>query len=136
MQHAATEENRPHISWEIRSGGDFGDERLVCSSDEQQPSCDLSASTAATVHLALHASKRETSYLGLMRVPFFAGAAERSMKEIGQTVSPGGRPINVSVNGLATADRGTYHWVIALDAIETGSTVPSRIEENVPVAVR
>jgi len=43
--HVAPDESRPHITWEIRSGGDVGDAELVCGSVRLGEACVLSAST-------------------------------------------------------------------------------------------
>jgi hypothetical protein len=43
--HVAADESRPHITWEIRTGGDLGDDVLVCGSPEPTRTCVLGASS-------------------------------------------------------------------------------------------
>lgn len=79
VSHTAPDESRPHISWDIRAGGDLGDARVVCASTDTTPNCVLDATTEqrrslVTVHLSLHAAAEQTTYSGSLRVPFIQGA--------------------------------------------------------------
>jgi hypothetical protein len=131
---------RPHLSWEIRTGGDDGDARLACGSSQRPPVCSLEASsdehpTFTTVRLFLHAAARQTSYLGFLRVPFVQGAGTAS-REINATVPPDSSPVGASVHGLITREPGTYTMSIAIDVLQEGWTVPERIAQEIPVTVR
>lgn len=132
---------RPHVSWEIRAGGDLGDARRVCASADPAPSCVLQASTdadrrLATVRVSFHPAKIEARYLGYVEVPFVRGAGPLNTSEISLTVPPGSSPVSRSINGVVTGDPGEYSLTIALDAILTGSAEPVRIAREIPVTVR
>jgi hypothetical protein len=138
VAHVAPDESRPHVSWEIREGGESGDERLVCGSTEPSRPCALVAGTGqstneSTVRLFLHAAATDTSYLGLMTTPF----VERPSKdrEISITVPRGSQPVLSMVTGRVTMKPGAYTFVIALDATQSGAPAPLRITQQIPVAV-
>ena len=62
VAHVAPDESRSHITWEIRAGGDTGDDDFVCGSSQPSRECVLVDSTAnrrsrVTVHLYLHAAR-------------------------------------------------------------------------------
>ena len=132
---------RPHVSWEIRAGGDLGDARRICASADPAPSCVLQASTdadrrLATVRVSFHpAAKAEARYLGYVEVPFVRGAGPLNTSEISLTVRDGSSPVSRSINGVVTSDPGSYSLTIALDAILTGSAEPVRIAREIPVTV-
>lgn len=139
--HVAPDESRPHITWEIRTGGDDGDRDFVCGSSQPAKSCVLPASTdkvptAATLHLLVHAAAQPTSYLGSMRAPFFGGDAHRKLGEVNATVEPGSRPVGTTVVGRATSMPGKYTLAISVDATQPGAQSPVRISQNVPVVVQ
>lgn len=138
--HVAPDESRPHISWEIRAGGDVGDRDLVCGSAEPQP-CAIPSSTdttpsLATVYLLVHAAEQPTNYLGFMLAPFFGGEAERKLGEINTTVQPGDEPVGRTVVGRVTSTPGTYTLTISVDATQPGAPNPAHISEKVPVVLR
>ena len=136
VAHVAPDESRPHITWEIREGGE--DERFVCGSTEPSRQCALTASpegraTEATVRLFLHAAAADTSYLGLMTTPFLDGASKD--REISITVPQDSRPVQSTVIGRVTAKAGTYLFGIALDGRQQGIPAPVRITHQIPVVV-
>ena len=138
VEHVAPDESRPHVTWEIREGGESGDERFVCGSTEPSRPCALTAgagqgSNESTVRLFLHAAATDTSYLGLMTTPF----VERPSKdrEISITVPRGSQPVLSMVTGRVTMTPGAYSFIIALDATQSGAAAPVRITEQIPVTV-
>lgn len=139
--HVAPDESMPHISWEIRTGGETGDDDLACGSGEAASRCVLTASTQArrtlsTVHVLVHAAARTTSYLGFMRAPFIEGDLDRKIGEINATVEPGDRPGAKTVVGQVTPRPGSYALTISIDAEHPGAANPVRISEEIPVLVR
>ena len=55
--HVAPDESRPHLTWEIRAGGQDGDGEPICGASQRAKPCVLRASTEknpslATVRLA------------------------------------------------------------------------------------
>ena len=136
VPHVAPDESRPHITWEIRSR-ESGEQRFVCGSIEPSRPCVLAASasrqgTGVTVHLYLHATANQTSYLGLMETPFVDGVEER---EISITVPRGSQPVSSLLSGRVIDATGTYPLSIALEATQTGADTPIRITQQVPVVV-
>jgi hypothetical protein len=93
---AAPDESRPHISWELRTGGPAGELRLVCESSKPAAGCVMDATTTqrqtVTVHLYLHPTKSQTSYLGFMRMPFLDDADQLKPSDVNTTVPPGRLP--------------------------------------------
>jgi hypothetical protein len=139
--HVAPDESRPHISWEIRSGADKGDEDFVCGSAQPARPCVLAATTEtkpvlATVSVFVHAAAQPTSYLGFMRVSFLEDDGDRRLGEINATVNPGSRPLGTTVVGRVTSKPGKYSLSIAIDATQPAARNPVRIVEDVPVDVR
>ena len=141
VAHVAPDESRPHTTWEIRTGGDMGDDDFVCGSSQPSRECVLAASTAdrrslVTVHLYLHASKEPTSYLGVGQVPFMEGSERVPDKEVSATVPPGSQPVGSTRSGRVTSKVGRYTFRILLDAIQSNSSSPQRIEEQANVSVK
>lgn len=141
VAHVAPDESRPHVTWEIRAGGEAGDAELVCGSTRPSQRCVLTASTpdrqsTATVRLFLHAARRQTRYLGVMRVPFIEGAERLAGREVSATVPPDSQPVGASVSGPVTPTPGEYMFRVSLDAQEDGTAMAQRIEDEVPVSVR
>jgi hypothetical protein len=137
VEHIAPDESRPHVTWEIREGGELGDDRFVCGSTEPSRQCALAASTdqagtGATVRLFLHAAATDTSYLGLMTAPFLDRASKD--REISITVPRGSQPVLSMLTGVTTKP-GAYSFNIALDATESGAPAPVRITQQIPVTV-
>lgn len=138
--HVAPDESQPHISWEIRSGGQGGDGALVCGSSQPAQTCLLAASTPksstlATLHLLVHPAAQETSYVGFMRVPFFDGA-DQNIGKVNATVPPGSQPVGATVIGRVTSKPGSYALAISVDATQPGMATPLRIAQEVPVTVK
>ena len=139
--HAAPDESRPHITWEIRTGGDLGDADLVCGSGQPSQPCVLKASTEGrrtlvTVHLYLHAAAKQTSYLGVMRVPFMQGAEGLKGGEVSATVPPGSQPVGSTVSGLVTTQGGDYTFIVSLDTMESGAATSQHIQRQAPVSIQ
>ena len=141
VAHVAPDESRPHISWEIRTGGGDGDADFVCGSSQPSKPCVLSASTEqsralVTVHLFVHAAEQPTSYLGFMRAPFLEGEVDRKLAEVSTTVTPGSRPVGTTVSGRVTSKPGAYSLTISVDATQPSAPSPMRISHEVPVVVK
>jgi hypothetical protein len=139
--HVAPDESQPHITWEIRSGGDLGDEILMCGSPEPSRQCVLSASAErngrpVTVHLYLHAAARQTSYLGVMHVPFLQGDEGHKGYDVSATVAPGSQPVGSTVSGLVTSKAGEYTFRVSLDTRQTGLATSPPIQQQVSVLVK
>jgi hypothetical protein len=139
--HVAPDESRPHISWEIRTGGDDGDANFVCGSAQAGKPCSLQPSAdktrlLATVHLFVHAAAKPASYLGFMRASFFEGEVDRKLGEVNATVEPGSRPVGTTVIGRVTSKPGEYALTISVDATQPGVANPVRILQQVGVVVR
>ena len=137
----APDESRPHITWEIRTGTDIGDEQFVCGSVRPANPCLLQAATPdrrnmTTVHLYLHAAAQPTSYLGVLAVPFVAGSEKIAEREVNATVERGDQPYGVTVSGLVTSKPGSYALRVRLDATQPNSPTPTRIVEEIPVTVK
>ena len=138
VKHVAPDESRPHVTWEIREGGESGDERLVCGSTEPSRPCALAGGTGqaaneSTVRLFLHAAATDTSYLGLMTTPFVERPAKD--REISITVPRGSQPVLSMVSGRVTMKPGAYTFVVSLDATQSGAPAPVRITQQIPVTV-
>lgn len=140
--HVAPDESQPHISWEIRSGAETGDDEFVCGSARPSHACTLRASTPersslATVRLYLHAARRDANYRGQVFVPFIEGA-ERLLRdrEVNVAVPSNSKPVGSVILGRVTSEPGRYTYAIELDAIHAGEATSHRIVERVPVTVR
>lgn len=137
----AHQDERPHISWVLSTGGDGTEpEKTVCQSESQQ-SCVLQASTArrqsiATMHLYLHPAATEIAYQGSVIVGFMSDGVETShVVEVNHVVSPGSNPVNASATGPVTDKAGIYKLQITLKATPAGQPA-SPIQEEVTVAVK
>ena len=140
VPHIAPDESRPHITWEIRTGGDVRDEEFVCGSTQRSRQCVLPASATAsrslaTVRLYLHAAKETTNYLGTMQVPFMEGTGLEE-REVSATVPPGSQPVGRTLNGRVTSKAGNYTFRISLVATPAGGRTSQRIEEQAAVTVK
>lgn len=139
--HSAPDESRPHLTWEMRSGGDEGNAELSCGSSQPGKPCVLSASadntrSLATVRLFVHAAAQPTSYLGFMRVPFFGSDLDRKLGEVNTTVNPGSRPIGTTVIGRVASKPGNYTLSISVDATQTSGPNPVHLSQDVSVVVK
>ena len=137
--HIAPDEARPHITWEIRSGGETGDRDLVCGSTSGSRPCLLAASAPeapepVVVRVYLHAAAQQTSYLGVVAAPFVA-AASPGGREINVTVPTGSQPVASTLLGRVTGNPGAYSFSVRLDAVQGSRGSPARISEEVPVTV-
>jgi hypothetical protein len=140
VTHVAPDESKPHISWEIRAGGDMGDADLVCESSQGNRRCALDASTdkrrsLATVHVYFHAAARETTYLGLMKTPFIQGE-QGGIRDISVPVATNSQPVTATVAGIVTSRSGIYAFDIAIDAMQPGWVNSQPVAEKVPVTVK
>ena len=130
----------PHISWIIMHGDrENPDSEFACQSTGPSE-CVLPASRPDTrvfsdVHLYLHGTGSQTTYLGTYRVNFFNGG-DTSLNEFQiRTTLPGNEKIaNQSVTGIVTSTRGRYVLRIAADA--TTAAGPTPIRQDVPVQVQ
>jgi hypothetical protein len=139
--HFAPDESRPHITWEIRTGGEFGDAQFVCGSSQPGAACRLTASrpeqpTVVMLHLYLHAAAGQTNYSGSWRAPFLQGWTPRDYRDVRGTVSAGGEPYDVTVSGNATEVPGTHSFSVLLDGAQEGVPDGTRITLDTPVTVR
>jgi hypothetical protein len=138
--HVAPDESRPHITWEIRTGGEFGDGQFVCGSAKPAAACTLAASTdqrrsLVILHLFLHAAARQTNYVGAWRAPFLQGWTAKDYRDVSGTVSPGGEPYDVSVSCNVTDVPGKYAFSVLLDGAQEGVPDSNRIAVEIPVTV-
>lgn len=138
--HTEPDDSRPHISWEIRTGGEFGDAQFVCGSDKPATSCLLPASTdkertLVMLHVYFHAAAAQTNYVGVWRAPFFRGWAPSDSRDVSGMVRPGGDPYDFSISGIVTDKAGTYSFDIRLDAAQEGVPSGNRITLDIPVTV-
>lgn len=139
--HTAADESRPHITWEISIGGEFGDAKVVCGSAKPAAACILPASTSSrrtlsTLRLYLHAAERQTNYIGAWRAPFLQGWTASDYRDVSGTVKPGDDPFPVSVSGIVTNTPGSYTFSVLLDGAQEGVPAGNRIALDVPVEVR
>ena len=139
--HTAPDESRPHITWEISAGGEFGDATVVCGSAKQTSTCLLPASTPSrptlsSLRLYLHAAERQTNYIGAWRAAFLRGWTAQDYRDVSGTVKPGEEPFAVSVSGLVTDQPGAYTFSVLLDGAQEGVPAGNRIVLDVPVEVR
>ena len=138
--HVAAE-SQPHITWEIRTGGDLGEDNLVCGSPEPTRECVLGASSErngrlVTVHLYLHSAAQQTSYLGVMHAPFLQGAEGQKGYDVSASVPRDSRPVGVTVSGLVTPKRGDYTFSISLDSKQAGMATSEPIQQQAIVKVK
>ena len=139
--HTAPDESRPHITWEIRTGGEYGDADLVCGSAKPGQACVLPSGASARpatvmLRLYLHAAAVQTNYLGVWRAPFLEGWTPKDYREVSGAIRPGDRPVGASVSGRITDKPGTYAFNVLLDAAQEGAPMGQRIVLDIPVTVR
>ena len=138
--HVAPDESKPHVGWEIRTGGQEGERELACGSAKSSAPCELSATlpdrpSVVTVHLYLHAAAEMTSYLGVLSVPFLEGQRPAD-PEVSITVPPGSQPVGVTISGAVISKPGSYRLGIRLDASQGSAGASSRIVEDIPVTLK
>ena len=139
--HTAPDESRPHITWEISVGGEFGEGTVVCGSTKPGVPCVLPASTSSrttlsALRLYLHAAQRQTNYVGAWRAPFLQGWRTSDYRDVSGTVQSGADPFVVNVNGIVTTKPGAYTFSVLLDGAQEGVPLGNRIVLDVPVQVR
>lgn len=139
VSHTASDESRPHITWEIRAGGAEGHDRLACQSSSSGTPCVLTASgkdrrELATVHLYFHASAQTANYEGTLMLPFLDGASERP-RPVAATLQPGAAAEGPTITGLITPTPGTYTMTVALK-VKHGDKNSTPITRDVTVVVR
>lgn len=138
--HTAPDESRPHITWEIRTGGEFGDARFVCGSAKPAATCSLAAGTPerrteVMLHLYLHAAAAQTNYVGTWRAPFLQRWTAKDYRDVSGSVRPGDEAYDLSVRGIVSGQPGNYSFSVLLDAAQEGVATGSRIVLNIPVTV-
>ena len=138
--HTAPDESRPHITWEIRTGGEFGEAQLVCGSERPAAACGLTATgegrpTPVILRLYLHPTPIQTNYVGAWRAPFLQGWTARDYRDVSGSVPAGGDPYVVSVSGLVTDKPGSYSFNVLLDGAREGVPTGTRITLDIPVVV-
>jgi hypothetical protein len=139
--HTAPDESRPHITWEISIGGEFGDATVVCGSAKPTAACTLPPSTPgrptlSSLRLYLHAAERQTNYIGAWRAPFLQGWTAKDYRDVSGTVKPGEEPFVVNVSGIVTDKPTAYTFSVLLDGAQEGVPAGNRIVLDVPVEVR
>ena len=144
IPHTATDESQPHITWELRTGGEEGEEGVVCESAQAQPLCALPGGTIptgtgrralSTFHLYMHSASQVVTYEGTVFLPFFEGANGRSGRAISVTVKPGDAPQSISVTGLTASKAGAHALRIALKVTIGGKPAPD-IKQEVKVVLQ
>ena len=138
--HTTPDESRPHITWEIRTGGEFGDDEFVCGSAKPAARCTLTANTNegrkfVMLHLYLHAATAQTNYVGTWRAPFLQGWTAKDYRDVSGTVRPGDDEYDVSVSGIVTDKPGSYSFSVLLDGAQEGVATGHRIVLDIPVTV-
>jgi hypothetical protein len=141
VAHVAPDESRPHVTWEIRTGGGTRDGQFVCGSSQPSRECVLAITSAdrrslVTVYLYLHAAKEPTSYLGVMQVPFVDASGPLANREVSATVPRGSQPVGSTLSGRVTPKAGLYSFRVVLDATQRASATSQRIEEQASVVVK
>ena len=139
--HISTDESRPHISWELRAGGNEGERDFVCGSAQPTKACILPVAAGtravlAVAHLSVHAAAQPTNYLGFMRASFFRGASDRKSGEINTAIGPGGRAVGAMVLAAVVPTRGNYTLSIVMDALPQGAANAVNLSQEVPVVVK
>lgn len=134
--HTAPDESQPHITWEIRAGGDEGEDRRICASAEPQLRCVFAGATTGsrpvtTFHLFLHPAAQTAAYDGTIALPFLEGATER-VRSISAVVQPQSEAYSSSITGLVTSTPGVYALLIDLN-VKHGATraLPIKMEIQV-----
>lgn len=137
--HTAPDESQPHITWEIRTGGEEGEERLACEAGQPQPQCELSASSTdrremTTIHVYMHAASQVAIYEGSLRISFLGTSAE-SERLISTTVNPGDPASSLTVFGVTTNKPGTYAMSVSLKVTHGGKDA-GQLSRDIKVIVR
>ncbi len=138
--HTAPDESRPHVSWEIRAGGDDGDAQSICGSAQPSLACVLTRSTVppqtrVTVHLLLHAAAAVTTCRGTIGAFFISGAEGNAKHTVDATVPVGSTPIGDTINGIVTDSPAASRFEIRLDATQPGQP-PVKISQDIPVIIK
>ncbi len=137
--HVAPNESLPHISWEIRSGGDTGEADFVCGSAKRLAPCVLPATrpegpTMTTVHVYVHGIAEPTTYVGKIDAPFVQDF--QKLGEVNTVVPAGSKPVGVTIAGaVVTTKPGSYTLGVRLEARQAKGA-PVTVAEEVPVTVK
>lgn len=134
-----TTHDTPHISWVLRAGAEFAQQRVVCQSDPKSecviPTSSQAATEFAGMSLYLHPTKVPTAYRGSLEVTSFETATGVYGTPVDRTVEPGAPPVGITVSGLVRQKPGQYVAAIALIAYPSGQTA-REIREAVNVSVK
>jgi hypothetical protein len=138
--HVSPDESRPHITWEIRAGGDYNGEDFVCGSLKPNASCTLPASkqslwTFVAIYIDLHSAAGPTNYVGTWRAPFLNGWTAADYREVNDSVKPGEKPHQITVSGIGTRQPGQYSFTVTLEAAQEGGPTSTPISINIPVDI-
>ena len=138
--HVAPDESRPHITWEIRAGGDYNAEEFVCGSLQPTASCTLPASkpsvwTFVAIYIDLHAAAGPTNYVGTWRAPFLNRWTPADFREVSDSVKPGEKPHQITVSGIGTRQPGQYRFTVTLEGAQEGVPSTTPISIDIPVTV-
>ncbi|MEO5897318.1 MAG: hypothetical protein ABIS06_16635 [Vicinamibacterales bacterium] len=138
--HTSPEESRPHVTWEIRAGGEFGGEDFICGSLKPDALCTLPASkpsvwTFVAIYIDLHSPTGPTHYVGTWRAPFLDGWTDASYREVDDSVKTGEKPHQLTVSGIVTRQPGRYSFSVTLKAVQDGTPASTPISLNIPVTV-
>ena len=141
VPHVAPDESHPHVSWEIRAGGQYGDAGFVCGTAQPGKPCVVAAAAEktrglATVQMFAHAAAQPTSYLGFMRTSLLEGTVGRRLGEINTSVQPGSRPVATTIVGQVASKPGNYALTISVDATQPTAPNPTHISEEIAVVVK
>ena len=129
--------NQPRAAWTIRAGSEYGFEREVCRSDQDQL-CIVPASTAdrpthAVVSVYLYPAAATTNYSGAF-LSEFVGHGNREVK-VDEIVAPGRPPSYVASSGIVTSVPGVYEFRMALFATVPGQPDPFQFQRLIEVRV-
>lgn len=135
----AAQQTTPRISWVIRAGAEFAQQRVVCQSDPKSE-CVIPASSQtpkefAGMSLYLHPTKAPTAYRGSLEVTFFETGTGVYGTPVDRTVEPGDQPVGITVSGVLKQMPGQYVAAIALIAYPSRQT-GREIREAVNVIVK
>ena len=89
-----------------------------------------------TVHLYLHSAAQQTSYLGVMHVPFLQGAEGQKGHDVSATVPRGSQPVGVTVSGLVTSKAAEYTFSVALETRQVALATSPPIQQQAFVLVK
>jgi hypothetical protein len=130
----------PQASWIVKAGPEFGNEREVCRSDQDQ-ACVVPASTearpiSAVVVVYLYPAGAKTSYRGSFQSGFMESQTQWGHEtKVDYTADEGTRPTYVASAGRVASTPGEYEFKIALLAEVPGHVDPYQFEQTIPIKV-